>query len=207
MYLFIYSSLHVSSMSCSSSGEQIVSIQLLVIVTPCWSISPFNICFAVFLCLSFIFTFLVNKTNRRTEFQFYCYYDSTCFGQPFCPSSGVLSRTSALVHYCRFDDRLLPGAGWNCSSILLLVANGSSQLNSMYLSRCTAKNSWWWAGRLPLTCTVVILRNLEFSASVGFYSQGICYDAQSYDRKSLLVWLLAATFRIVKKVTKNIFFY
>jgi len=24
---------------------------------------------------------------------------------------------------CRFDDRLLPGAGWNCSPILLLVAN------------------------------------------------------------------------------------
>ena len=43
--------------------------------------------------------FLVNKTNRCTEFQFYWYYDSTCFGQPFCPSSGVLSRTSAVVHF------------------------------------------------------------------------------------------------------------
>jgi len=42
--------------------------------------------------------FLVNETNIRTEFQFYWYYDSTCFGQPFCSSSGVLSRTSALVH-------------------------------------------------------------------------------------------------------------
>ena len=42
---------------------------------------------------------LVNKTNRCTEFQFYWYYDSTYFGQPFCPSSGVLSRTSALVHF------------------------------------------------------------------------------------------------------------
>jgi hypothetical protein len=35
--------------------------------------------------------FLVNLTNRRTEFQFYRYYYSTCFEQPFCPSSGVLS--------------------------------------------------------------------------------------------------------------------
>ena len=43
--------------------------------------------------------FLVNETNRHTEFQFYWYYDSTCFGQHFCPSSGVLSRTSALVHF------------------------------------------------------------------------------------------------------------
>jgi len=40
--------------------------------------------------------FLVNKTNRCTEFQFYWYYYSTCFRQPFCPSSGVLSHTLAL---------------------------------------------------------------------------------------------------------------
>jgi len=46
--------------------------------------------------------FLVNKTNRCTEFQFYWYYDSTCFGQPFCPSSGVLRCTSALVHFMQF---------------------------------------------------------------------------------------------------------
>jgi len=49
--------------------------------------------------------FLVYKTNRCTEFQLYWYYYSTCFGQPFCTSSGVLNRTS---------NRLLPGVGWNC---------------------------------------------------------------------------------------------
>ena len=37
--------------------------------------------------------FLVNKTNRCTKLQFYWYYYSTCFGQPFCPSLGVLSHT------------------------------------------------------------------------------------------------------------------
>jgi hypothetical protein len=41
----------------------------------------------------------MDKTNRCTEFQFYWYDNSTCYGQPFCPSTGVLSRTSALVHY------------------------------------------------------------------------------------------------------------
>jgi len=40
--------------------------------------------------------FLLNKTNRCIEFQFYWYYDSTYFGQPFCPSSGVLSLTSQM---------------------------------------------------------------------------------------------------------------
>ena len=49
--------------------------------------------------------FLVNKTNRWTEFQFYWYYESTCFGQPFCPSSGVLSGTTALVHFMQLCSR------------------------------------------------------------------------------------------------------
>ena len=38
----------------------------------------------------------------------------------------------------------------------------------MYQRRCAAKNSWWWAERLPETCRVVIPIKLEFSASVGF---------------------------------------
>jgi len=57
--------------------------------------------------------FLVNKTNRCTEFQFYWYYYSACFGQPFCPSPGVLSHTSALVHLCSCDN-LLPGIEIQC---------------------------------------------------------------------------------------------
>ena len=56
-----------------------------------------------------------------------------------------------------------------CRSILLLVANGSSQLHKIYLSRCTAKNPWWGAERLPETCRVVVVPiKLKFGASVGF---------------------------------------
>ena len=108
--------------------------------------------------------FLVNKTNRCTEFQFYWYYYSTLFGQPFCPSSGVLSRTSALVHFMQLwwqfatRSRIHPTPG----------SKLSSQLHKMYQSRCKAKNSWWWAERLPETCRVVIPIKLKFSASVGF---------------------------------------
>jgi len=51
---------------------------------------------------------------------------------------------------------------------LLVVANGSSQLHNMYLSRYMAKNSWWWAERPPETWRVVVPIKLEFSASVGF---------------------------------------
>ena len=44
----------------------------------------------------------------------------------------------------------------------------SSQLHKMYQSRCKAKNSWWWAERLPETCRFVIPIKYEFSASLGF---------------------------------------
>jgi len=64
---------------------------------------------------------------------------------------------------CSCDDRLLPRAGWNCSILLSSILH-----NKMYQSRCTAKNSWWWAERLPKTFRVVIPTKLEFSASVGF---------------------------------------
>jgi len=93
---------------------------------------------------------------------------TTCFGQPFCPSSGVVSRTSGLVHFMqlwwpfgtrnRVERQFHPIPG----------TKRSSQLHKMYQTRCTANNSWWWAERLPETCTVVIPIKLEFGASVGF---------------------------------------
>jgi hypothetical protein len=59
---------------------------------------------------------------------------------------------------CSCDEPLLPTPH----------SNGSSQPHKMYQNRCTVKNSWWWAERLPETCRVVIPVKLEFSASVGF---------------------------------------
>jgi len=44
----------------------------------------------------------------------------------------------------------------------------SSDLHKIYQCLCTAKNSWWWAERLPETRKFVIPIKLEFSASVGF---------------------------------------
>jgi len=60
--------------------------------------------------------------------------------------------------------------------------HSSSQLHKMYHSRRTAKISWWWAERLPETCTVVIPIKLDFSSSVcWFYSQSKTqYLARSY---------------------------
>jgi hypothetical protein len=52
----------------------------------------------------------------------------------------------------------------------------SSQLHKMYQRRCKAKNSWWWAERLPETCRVVILIKLESSVSVGFIHKEYASD-------------------------------
>ena len=92
-------------------------------------------------------------------------YDFTRLGQSFCPSSGVLSRTPALVQFMQFGDRVLPGAGWNWNC------------------RCTAKNSWWWAERLPETCKVIITNKIGTQCVCWFYSQGIYHYARSYNFK------------------------
>ena len=56
-------------------------------------------CMSEYSTWPFHLEFLVNKTNRCTEFQLHWYYHTTCFGQSFFPSARVLSHTSALVHF------------------------------------------------------------------------------------------------------------
>ena len=76
------------------------------------------------------------------------------------------------------------------SAILLLVAKDSSQLHKIYQCQCTAKNSWWWAERLPETCRVVISIKLEFSASVGFIHEKFCVS-HSGDYKVAVLWTVS----------------
>jgi len=114
------------------------------------------------------FIFPVKKTNRCTEFQFYWYCDSTCFGQPFCTSSGVLSHTSALVRFMQLWWPFATRSRMERYCHPTPSSKRSSQLHKTYQSQCKAKNSWWWAERLPETCRVAIPIKLEFGASVGF---------------------------------------
>jgi len=69
---------------------------------------------------------------------------------------------------CSYDDRLLPGAGWNCSSILLLVANDHHNCIKCTNADVRLRTPDYGTEGLPETCRVVILIHLEFSASVGF---------------------------------------
>ena len=78
--------------------------------------------------------FLVNKTNRLTEFKMFWYYDSTYFGKTFRPSLGVIGLHRHWYILCSFDESLLPEAKGSGSK-------RSSKLHKMYQCRCTAKKS------------------------------------------------------------------
>jgi len=85
---------------------------------------------------------------------------------------------------CSCDDRLLPGVGWNCSSILLLVVN--SHQNCI---KCTKTDVRL---RIPddgqRSCPNMLSRNtnkIGIQYICWFYSQGISYDARSYDHKTI----------------------
>jgi len=43
-----------------------------------------------------------------------------------------------------FADSLRAGSGWNCSSILILLASCQQTSVTYTIAECTVKNSWWW---------------------------------------------------------------
>jgi hypothetical protein len=55
-----------------------------------------------------------------------------------------------------------------CSLVTEWYQAQVTKLHKLHQYRCTAKNSWWWAERLPKTCRVLIPIKLELSASVCF---------------------------------------
>jgi len=63
--------------------------------------------------------FLHNKTNQMHQFpKFPQAWNSTCFGQFLCPSSGVYSLYTrhCYISY-RYEDSYWAGPGWNCNDI------------------------------------------------------------------------------------------
>ena len=75
--------------------------------------------------------------------------------------------------------------------LLWYILCGCDRLpHKMYHSRCTAKNSWWWAERLPKRCRVIIPIKLEFSASVGFiHKESVTMHGHTIVKKMLFYGL------------------
>jgi len=90
--------------------------------------------------------FLYNKTNQMHQFpKFTPAWNSTCFGQFLCPSSGVYSLY--IWHWytsCRFQ----AGPSWSCSKAVFQPVWHISLPNVQWI------NSWWWAEEMPETCRV-----------------------------------------------------
>jgi hypothetical protein len=125
----------------------------------------------------------VNKTNSCIEFQFHWYYDSTCFGQSLCPSSGVLNRTSALVQFMQFGDRALPGAG--SASVSTLLPNCINCTNADVRLRTPDD------GHKDCPKHVESYK-IETQCICWFYSQGIYHDERSYSLKISLITFLVS---------------
>jgi hypothetical protein len=116
-------------------------------------------------------TFLTVKPTRSTNFSnFFLEWNSTCFGQFLCSSSGVfqdgtefhpdparkLSANLYDVYHCRvYSEKLLMmDRGTVRSSILILLASYQQTCMTYSIAVCTVRNSWRWTEELSETCRV-----------------------------------------------------
>ena len=79
-------------------------------------------------------------------------WNSTCFGQFLCPSSGVYSLyTQQWYMSYRIVDNFRAGAGWNCS-----YPAPARKLSVLHIPLLSVHwiNSWWWTDELSETYRV-----------------------------------------------------
>ena len=76
-------------------------------------------------------------------------WNSTCFGQFLCPSSGVYSLYIQQWYTSyRFVDSFRAGPGWSCSKAAYKLVWHIPLLSVQW------KNSWWWTEELSKTCRI-----------------------------------------------------
>jgi hypothetical protein len=70
----------------------------------------------------------------------------------------------------QFTDSLQAESGWNCRSILILLASCQQTWMTYTITVCTVKNFWWWAEELSEICRVLFHELIwGISASGWFY--------------------------------------
>jgi hypothetical protein len=72
-------------------------------------------------------------------------WNSTCFWQFLCPSSGVYS---LYTQQCYMSYSFRSGPGWNCSSILVLLESCLQTCMTYPLPIVQWINCWWWTYEL-----------------------------------------------------------
>jgi len=95
--------------------------------------------------LSYIITI---KTTSCTHFWNLFWVETICFGQFFCPPSGVFhcTRRNGLSH-----TGLLTACEQDQDNVLILLASCMTYT----IAVCTVKNSWWWTEELSETCSFI----------------------------------------------------
>ena len=61
---------------------------------------------------------------------------------------------TAMVYIVQVCWQRQAGSGWNCRSILILLASCQQNCMTCTIPVCTVKNSWWWTEELSETCRV-----------------------------------------------------
>jgi len=89
---------------------------------------------------------------------------------------------------CICDDRMLPGVGWNCSSILLLVAYGHHKCIICTKADVRLRTPDDGQKGCPKHVKVVVPITLEFSASVGFiHKESVTMHGHTIVKKMLVL--------------------
>jgi hypothetical protein len=99
--------------------------------------------------LSF-YLLLYNKTKYMHQFhKFTIAWNSTCYGQFLCPSSGVYSlHTRQWYMSHRFLDSFRNWPSWSCSKAVYTLVWHIPLLSVQWI------HPWWWAEELSETCRV-----------------------------------------------------
>jgi len=77
------------------------------------------------------------------------------------------------------------GSGWNCSSVLILLASCQQTCMTYTIAVCTVKNSWWWTEELSETYRVLFKNKFERLVHLVGFIVRIYHEARSPERQTL----------------------
>jgi hypothetical protein len=81
-------------------------------------------------------------------------WNSTCFRQFLCPSSGVYPLYARHGMSYRFEDSFRAGPGWNTVPSWYCLKDVFKPVWHVPVPSVQWINSWWWAEELPEACRV-----------------------------------------------------
>ena len=119
-------------------------------------------------------------------------WNSTCFGQFVCPSSGVYSPyTQQWYMSYRFQDGFRPGPG-SCSKAVYKPVWPTPYLSVQWI------NSWWWTDEVSETCRVSCQNKfVKLVHLVGFIIKKVHYVFYSLYSHQHVSAVIVAIFRLI----------